>query len=117
MRSLFFALLLVILAIPAQAAFKGPGAVEGVHTVAQALKAADHTPCILEGKIIEKVVGHSDKYIFQDSTGTMTVEIDDKVFAGRDVTPAMTVRAQGKVDAEALSKNEVDVKHLEILSK
>ena len=52
------------------------------------------------------------KYNFRDATGTIVVEIDHEVFAGRTVTPADRVRLSGKLDKEMMDPTKVDVKVL-----
>ena len=115
MRIFMTCILVLGLVCPAFAAFTGPGSVPAVTTVAQALQAADNASCVLTGNIVEKITGKSDKYVFKDSTGSVIVEIDNKIFAGRDVGPAHKVRLQGEVDKELTRPNQVDVKMLEIL--
>lgn len=113
---LFLALLVVFaLAVPAQAAFNGPNSKADVNTAAQVAGAPDNAGCLLEGKIVEKITGSKDKYTFKDTSGQVVVEIDDHVFAGRTVTPAMTVLLTGKVDTSKTKPSKVDVKTLEIL--
>ena len=84
-------------------------------TLEQALDARDDTPAILEGHVVERV--GKDKYVFQDATGKITVEIDHKVFGARIVTPQTRVRLSGEVDSEFFRRNEVDVDVLEILDQ
>lgn len=128
MRPLLFCLLLLTLACPAMAAqsgFQGPGQSAGgfqgpttavrVDTVAAALKARDDAPVLLTGHIVERLAGSDDEYNFRDATGTIMVEIDHEVFAGRTVTPADRVRLSGKLDKEMMEPTKVDVKVLEIL--
>ena len=95
--------------------FQGPTSGVGVDSVAKALKAWDDTPAVLTGNIVSRLVGSDDKYMFRDSTGEILVDIDFKVFAGRDVTPANLVRISGEVDKDMLKATEIDVKFLEIL--
>ncbi|MDD4701835.1 MAG: NirD/YgiW/YdeI family stress tolerance protein [Desulfovibrio sp.] len=126
MRMILSLLLLTMLAIPAQAAFNGPGASDGgfkgptvgveVTTVKQALDSKDDTPVLLTGKITGRQAGSNDKYIFKDTTGEMTVDIDKKIFVGRTVSPENTVRLSGKVDKDLMKPVKVDVKVLEILN-
>jgi uncharacterized protein (TIGR00156 family) len=52
-----------------------------------------------------------EDYLFQDSTGTITVEIDDKRWMGQVVGPSDTVEIYGKVDKD-WNKVEVDVKRI-----
>ena len=133
MRFLTTLLLLLCLAVPVCAAgFQGPGAgsagqggVGGfqgpttganVATVQQALQARDDTAVVLTGNIMSRMAGSDDKYMFRDSTGEIPVEIDAKVFAGRTVTPANTVRISGEVDKDMMEPTKVDVKFLEIVN-
>ena len=128
MKILLSSLLVLALAVPAfaQPGFQGPGAGQGggfqgptagiqADTVAKALKAWDDAPVMLTGHIVERVAGSDDKYNFRDATGTIVVEIDHEVFAGRTVTPADRVRLSGKLDKEMMDPTKVDVKILEIL--
>lgn len=118
----------VALALPAQAAFDGPGAktaatggfegpVSGVmaDTVAKAVTLGDDSPVVLTGNIVSQVAGSKDKFTFKDATGEVRVEIDRKVFAGRTVTPKDTVRIMGKVDKDFGKNVKIDAKALEIL--
>ncbi len=117
----------VALALPAQAAFDGPGAktaaggfegpVSGVmaDTGAKAVTLGDDSPVVLTGNIVSQVAGSKDKFTFKDSTGEVRVEIDRKVFAGRTVTPKDTVRIMGKVDKDFGKDVKIDAKALEIL--
>ncbi len=92
--------------------FQGPSATSGANTVAKALKSSDDTYVSLTGHIISRI--GKEKYTFQDETGTITVEIDDKKFYGRTVTPETTVRIVGEVDWH-VGSNEIDVDYLEIV--
>ena len=122
MRLLLSCVMVLALAFPAMAAqggFQGPGQAPGgfqgptsgvqADTVAKALKAWDDAPVMLTGHIVERVAGSDDKYNFRDATGTIVVEIDHEVFAGRTVTPADRVRLSGKLDKEMMDPTKVDV--------
>lgn len=125
MRYLLSLALVALLAAPALAAFEGPGSnaagfqgpTSGVQatTVDKAQKCSDDAPVVLTGNIISREAGSKDKYMFRDATGEILVDIDNKVFAGRQVTPQNTVRLTGKVDKDMLKPVKVDVKVLEIL--
>ena len=133
MRYLLAFALSLAMAVPAFAAFEGPGATQpssqmgmgggfqgpGANaqcsTAADAMKAWDDTYCTVEGRIVEKIVGAKDKYIFEDSTGKIQVDIDRKKFADRTVTPQNTVRLHGEVDVEHFGRLELDVDVLEII--
>lgn len=125
MRYLLAPVLALALCTPALAAFDGPGAgqVGGfsdpssnsvISTAAQVMQAPDEAYCVLEGNIISRGPKH-ERYIFQDATGNVTVDIDDKLFAGRTVTPQNTVRLHGEVDVEHYGYREIDVDVLEIV--
>ncbi|MBQ8250908.1 MAG: NirD/YgiW/YdeI family stress tolerance protein [Alphaproteobacteria bacterium] len=85
--------------------FKGPSA--GITTVAEALKAKDDSLVVLTGKIEKETA--KEKYLFRDSTGAITVEIDNDDWHGQDVTPADTVVIHGEVDKEIMHAPEIDV--------
>ena len=126
-RHLFACILVCVMASPSfagfqksehqpagQGGFQGPSAVYAANTVAEALKARDDTPCVLEGALLSRGA-RPDKYVFQDSTGTITVEIDDEIFMGRIVTPENTVRLHGEVDTKFARKAEIEVDRLEVI--
>ena len=121
MRYFLAPALALALCVSAFAAFDGPTAAAlansgaQVSTVAQALNAPDDAYCVLEGNIIARAPRHHEKYIFQDATGKMTVEIDDKIFAGRKVTPQDKVRLHGEIDLKRRGDRELDVDVLEVL--
>lgn len=125
MRYLFSLLLALMLAVPAYAAFDGPGGGAGgfqgptsgvqADTVKKALSAWDDAPVVLTGHITERLAGSDDKYLFKDDTGQIIVDIDHEVFAGRNVTPQTRVRLSGKVDKDMMEPTKIDVKVLEVL--
>ncbi|MFV0626651.1 MAG: NirD/YgiW/YdeI family stress tolerance protein [Alphaproteobacteria bacterium] len=84
--------------------YTGPG-IEKI-TVVEAQKLSDDTPVVLVGKI-EKSLG-GEKYIFTDSTGSVTIEIDDKDWKGLTVGADDTVEIRGEVDKDFTSF-EIDV--------
>lgn len=109
---------------PEQGAFQGPGAGGGfkgpvgavqADTVAKAQAAYHKAPVVLTGNIVERVAGTDDKYIFRDDTGKILVDIDHKVFAGRDIGPQTKVRLFGKVKKGAKKPLRVDVGMLQLL--
>ena len=90
---------------PAQTGgFKGPGLQPS--TVAEALGYSDDTPVVLVGKI-ERSLG-DEKYLFKDSSGTVTVDIDNDDWRGITVTPNDTVVIEGEVDKDFF-KTQIDV--------
>ena len=100
---------------PAQGGgFQGPGG-GSASTVAQAKRAFDDSWVVLTGHILRRAGGDHEHYIFRDKTGEIIVDIDDKYFSGRTVTPQNLVRISGEVDKEILERTKIDVKQLEIL--
>ena len=123
MRLIIASALTLILTAPASAAvvgssnfggFKGPDTAVDVDTVAKALQAKDESPVILEGNIIS-AGPKRDGYVFQDSTGKITIALEGRLFQGRTVTPEHTVRIYGEVEAKQSRASEVEVERFEIL--
>ncbi|MBQ7585506.1 MAG: YgiW/YdeI family stress tolerance OB fold protein [Desulfovibrionaceae bacterium] len=117
MRFLGILALVLFLASPvwAQGGFQGPGSSANVSTVAQAKAARDETPVVLTGYIISRAGGDHEHYLFRDSSGEIVVDIDDKLFMGRTVTPTTKVRLYGEVDKEMLERVKIEVDQFEIL--
>jgi len=108
-----FATCASVLVTAANAGFQPTAAAKGgfvgnetIVTVSQAKEMRDDTNVIMKGKIVAQVKG--DKYTFEDSTGSITVEIDDEDWQGQTVTPADSVKIYGEVD-RGLTKTEIDV--------
>lgn len=127
MRTILVPALLLLLAAPAHAAFEGgaapasSGGFQGpahgpaaVNTVAEALKAKDDTPCVLQGSIVASGPEH-ERYIFKDSTGQMVIELDGDLFVGRTVTPSNVIRIYGEVDTRFARDAEVEVDRFDII--
>jgi uncharacterized protein (TIGR00156 family) len=76
--------------------FSGPGT--AVSTVEQAVTMRDDAWIILRGNIIRHV--GKDKYLFQDATGTIHVEIDHDKWGGQIITPADLVEIKGEIDKD-----------------
>lgn len=126
MRVLLTALLVLALATPAMAAFKGPGTEpapqtqggfkgpksQGVTMASQVAKAHDDTQVSLTGRLVEQLGPY--KYTFRDETGSVVVDIDQRKFRGQTVTPDTRIRIVGEVDYDHGNK-EVDVDYLEVL--
>lgn len=95
----------------AQGGFKGPSALSAT-TVKDALEMRDDTNVILVGSI-EKHLG-GEKYIFKDATGTITIEIDDKLWHNLTVTPQDKVEIKGEVD-KSWTKTEIEVDNIRLV--
>lgn len=96
----------------ASAQYIGPTRVAPT-TVNKVLKSpVDDQYVLLSGKITSQV--SKDKYMFTDKTGSIVVEIDNEVFAGRQVGPDTQVEIYGKIDKDMFRDPEIDVKRLGI---
>ena len=67
-------------------------------TVKQALTLKDDSKVELKGHVV-KALG-DEKYEFRDSTGSMTVEIDGKLWHGKKVSAKTPVTLSGEVDID-----------------
>ncbi len=79
---------------------------ETVVTVKQVNEMRDDVPVIVQGHIIQRL--GDEKYLFEDATGSITVEIDDDEWRGQTITPSDTVRMSGEVD-RGIFKTEIDI--------
>ena len=97
------------------AGFEGPGVAATVTRAVDVLGAQDDAPCVLEGHLVEKLPRRKHRYQFEDHSGQVVVEIDNKVFDQLTVTPQDKVRLQGHVEWNRKRPNEVEVDSITIL--
>jgi uncharacterized protein (TIGR00156 family) len=90
--------------------YTGPG-LEPI-TVTAAKRLRDNSPVVLQGKI-ERFLG-DEKYTFTDASGTITVDIDDRLWYDLSVNQDDTVVISGEVDKDFLSI-EIDVRSIQKL--
>lgn len=92
----------------------GPGGFNGdenvIVTVDQVKGMDDDSMVWVEGNIIQK--NGDEKYLFQDATGSIIVEIDDGAWRGLVVGPTDTVRIYGEVD-HGMFNTEIDIDYIE----
>ncbi len=86
------------------------GGTETIVTVKQVKEMRDDVPVIVQGNILQRM--GDEKYLFEDSTGSIAVEIDDEDWRGQTVSPSDNVKLYGEVDA-GLFKTEIDVDYVE----
>ena len=81
-------------------------------TVQQALGMKDDSKVQLKGYVV-KAVG-DEKYQFRDSTGSITVEIDDELWQGKPISAKTPVTIIGEVDIDykPAKRVEFDVEQL-----
>lgn len=90
-----------------QVGFNGP--VESFSTVAQAKSLRDDASVKLQGTITRQV--GDELYEFNDNSGSIYVEIDDEVWAGKSISPKDSVIITGEID-KGWNSVEVDVKSI-----
>lgn len=83
-------------------------------SVSDALKMADNSYVSVQGNIVKKLT--DDKYMFKDSTGSMTVEIDNDRWAGISANRKDTLILSGEIEKK-LSTTCLDVDSVQKLSK
>ncbi|MBP3397472.1 MAG: YgiW/YdeI family stress tolerance OB fold protein [Alphaproteobacteria bacterium] len=86
------------------------GGAETIVTVKQVNEMRDDVPVIVKGNIVQRM--GDEKYLFEDATGAITVEIDDDNWRGQTVKPTDTVKMYGEVD-RGLRTTEIDVDYIE----
>ena len=81
-------------------------------TVKQALSLKDDSKVQLKGYVV-KAIG-DEKYQFRDSTGSITVEIDDELWQGKPISAKTPVTIIGEVDIDykPAKRVEIDVEQL-----
>lgn len=97
------------------AGFEGPGVASTVTRAADVLGAQDDAPCVLEGHILEKLPRRKNRYLFEDHSGRVVVEIKNEVFGHLTVTPRDKIRLLGHVDWNRKRPNEVEADALAII--
>lgn len=112
---LLFSLLISMESAPVAAGFEGPGVAVTVTRAVDVLGAQDDAPCVLEGHLVEKLPRRKHRYLFEDHSGQVVVEIDNKVFEQLTVTPKDKVRLQGHVDWNRKRPNEVEVDSITVI--
>ena len=112
---LAFSLVISMESAPLAAGFEGPGVASTVTRAVDVLGAQDDAPCVLEGHLVEKLPRRKHRYLFEDHSGQVVVEIDNKVFEQLTITPKDKVRLQGHVDWNRKRPNEVEVDSITII--
>ena|SRR5574344_738379 len=84
--------------------FTGPTILKS--TIEKAKTYKDDMPVSIEGNIVEHL--GKDKYLFRDSTGDITIEIDNENWNGMQISPKDKVTIHGEVDKDWMSI-EIDV--------
>ncbi len=83
---------------------------ETIVTVSQVNEMRDDVYVVVVGRIAQSM--GDEKFLFEDSTGSIAVEIDDDNWGGQTVTPNDTVKLRGNVD-RGIFKTEIEVDEVE----
>ncbi|MCI3880518.1 NirD/YgiW/YdeI family stress tolerance protein [Acinetobacter higginsii] len=86
-------------------------AAKNVVTVSQVAKLADETGVTLTGQISKHL--QSDHYEFKDSSGTISVEIDDDLWRQAGLKVGDHVRLVGEVDTHRYKPTDIEVIKIE----
>lgn len=103
----------LLAALPAAAQFVGPAVSGDEMTVEAASSARSDTYVTVTGSISSHL--REEYYIFRDETGEVRVEIEDALWAGRQITPDDTVRLRAEVDRRLTGQVYLWVQSLEIV--
>ncbi len=76
-------------------------------TVKQAQQLKDDTKVQLRGHVVKSL--GDEKYEFRDSTGTIKIEVKDKVWHGLKVSPKSVVTLTGEVDVDHKPAKRVSI--------
>ena len=78
-----------------------------VVTVEQVKAMPDDSPVVIRGYLLRQ--NGENSYVFQDTTGTINLEIDAEDWGGLTVSPTDMIEVWGEVDKNGVSMIEVDV--------
>ncbi len=67
----------------------------------------------LRGRLAKQV--GEEKYLFQDETGGIRVEVEEEVMPSSRVSPGTTVVIRGEVEDDFLQSPEIDVEEMRIV--
>lgn len=126
MKKLLIAMVFMGLATSAQAQFTGsdvgmppqdllisPFEISKVEAVRQM---PDDTYVTVVGNIIQQQGRDRDKYLFQDETGEIIVEIDKKLWRNQPVSPETTVKILGELDqSRHQDRVKIEAVYLEVI--
>jgi uncharacterized protein (TIGR00156 family) len=100
---------------PVLAQFAGPSVGGQSSSVAQAQAARTGSYVSMTGSIVAHL--REQYFQFRDDTGEIRVEIEDRVWQGREVTPTHRVQLLGEVDRTGSGVPYVWVKSLDIVGQ
>lgn len=88
-------------------------------TVAEARKQPEDTFVLLEGCITGKAKSANvEEYMFKDSSDSIKIEVNQKVWRNQTVTPSTNIRILGQVDHNSFNgTTEIEVRQLDIVKE
>ncbi|CAH0991596.1 Protein YgiW [Sinobacterium norvegicum] len=101
-----------LISLSANAQFEGPSD-QVLISVKQIEQLSDDTDVVLEGRLVKKL--KNENYLFEDQSGSITVEIDDEDFKGMKVTPDNVVRIEGEVETSLTKPTTVEVDRITVI--
>jgi len=113
MKKIFLLALLAIFSILGVFAAGFNGSTVG-YSVAEALKRPDDSYITVKGNIIKRI--SSDKYLFKDATGTMTVEIDNEKWGNLDISETDILELSGEIEKK-FNSTHLDVDTVKKINK
>ena len=84
------------------------------YSIQDALKQPDNSFVTIQGNIVKKL--SSDKYLFKDTTGTITVEIDNEKWGNIEASEKDTLELTGEIERK-FNSIHLDVDTVTKLSK
>jgi len=98
----------------AYAEYLGPGSTPELTTVAEVLaNGKEDMEVTLRGRLVKKV--SDEKYLLDDGTGSIRVEIENEVFPAEKITDKTTVEINGEVEKAFLHSPEIDVDFIRVI--
>lgn len=83
-------------------------------SINEALKMKDDSFVVIQGNIVKRIT--NDKYMFKDSTGTITVEIDDEKWTGISANTKDKLELAGEIERK-FNTVELDVDTIRKINK
>ena len=99
---------------PQSGGFYGPTAPSASVTVTEVQNLKDESFVVLKGSI-KQMVG-KEKYLFEDKTGNIIIEIDDDDWNGLSVSPEDIVEIRGEVDKHWRKPTDIEVESISYIS-
>ena len=84
-------------------------------TIVQALRANDETAVTLQGHIVGQI--KHEHYELKDTTGSMTIEVDDDLATADQLKVGTEVKVVGEIDTHRYKPTDIEVVKIEIIKE